>query len=142
MAQAENGRTVRVHYTGKLADGSVFDSSNGRDPLEFQVGSGQVIPGFDSAVTGMTPGESRTVRIPPEQAYGERREELLLKVDRSQFPDGANPEPGQQFQMSQQGGQSFVVNVAEVDGDQVVLDANHPLAGEELTFELELVEVE
>lgn len=141
MAQAENGRTVRVHYTGKLADGSVFDSSNGRDPLEFQVGSGQVIPGFDSAVAGMTPGESRTVRIPPEQAYGERREELLLKVDRSQFPDGANPEPGQQFQMSQQGGQSFVVNVAEVDGDQIVLDANHPLAGEELTFELELVEV-
>ena len=141
MAQAENGRTVRVHYTGKLADGSVFDSSNGRDPLEFQVGSGQVIPGFDSAVEGMTPGESRTVRIPPEQAYGERREELLLKVDRSQFPDGANPEPGQQFQMSQQGGQSFVVNVTEVDGDKVVLDANHPLAGEELTFELELVEV-
>ena len=141
MAEAQNGRTVRVHYTGKLEDGTVFDSSTGREPLEFQVGSGQVIPGFDSAVAGMKPGETRTVSIPPEQAYGPRREELLLTVERSQFPEGANPEPGQQFQMSQQGGQSFVVNVKEVDGDQVTLDANHPLAGEELTFELEVVEV-
>ncbi len=140
MAQAQTGTTVRVHYTGKLDDGTVFDSSRDREPLEFTVGSGQVIPGFDNAVEGMAAGAAKTVTIPAEQAYGARRDELMLRVDRSQFPEDANPEVGQQFQMSQ-GGQNFVVNVADVDGDQVTLDANHPLAGRDLTFELEVVEV-
>jgi peptidylprolyl isomerase len=140
MAQAQNGDTVRVHYTGKLEDGTVFDSSQGRDPLEFTLGSGQVIAGFDDAVSGMEPGSAKTVTIPAERAYGARRDELLLQVDRSQFPDNADPAPGQQFQMSQ-GGQNFVVSVAAVEGSQVTLDANHPLAGQDLTFELELVAV-
>lgn len=141
MAEVQPGNTVLVHYTGKLEDGTVFDSSSGRDPLEFEVGSGQVIPGFDNAVTGMKPGDARAVTIPAEQAYGPRREELLMKVERRQFPEGANPEIGQQFQMSQEGGQNFVVTVAEVEGEHVTLDANHPLAGKDLTFEVEVVDV-
>ena len=141
MDKAQNGSTVRVHYTGKLDDGTVFDSSRGRDPLEFKLGSGQVIRGFDDAITGMNPGESKTVTIPAADAYGPRRDELLLRVDRSQFPEGVEPQVGQQFQMSQ-GEQSFVVNVAEVQDEHVTLDANHPLAGRDLTFELELVETE
>ena len=141
MNKAQNGSTVRVHYTGKLDDGTVFDSSRGRDPLEFKLGSGQVIRGFDDAITGMNPGESKTVTIPAADAYGPRRDELLLRVDRSQFPEGVEPQVGQQFQMSQ-GEQSFVVNVAEVQDEHVTLDANHPLAGRDLTFELELVETE
>lgn len=138
MAQAQNGDTVLVHYTGKLDDGTVFDSSQDREPLEFTLGSGQVIAGFDDAVTGMETGSSRMITIPADQAYGARRDELLLQVDRSQFPDNASPEVGQQFQMSQ-GGQTLVVNVTNVAADQVTLDANHPLAGKDLTFQLELV---
>ncbi len=140
MGQAQNGDTVRVHYTGTLDDGTVFDSSKGREPIEFTVGSGQVIAGFEEAVSGMGVGEAKTVTIPAAQAYGERREELLLQVERSQFPADVEPQVGQQFQMSQ-GEQNFVVNVAEVAGDRITLDANHPLAGRDLTFELELVDV-
>lgn len=140
MAQAQNGDTVLVHYTGKLGDGTVFDSSQGREPLEFTLGSGQVIAGFDDAVSGMEPGTSQEITIPADKAYGARRDELLLRVDRSQFPDDADPQVGQQFQMSQ-GGQTVVVNVTDVESDHVTLDANHPLAGQDLTFELELVEV-
>lgn len=140
MAQAQNGDTVRVHYTGTLDDGTVFDSSKGREPIEFKVGSGQVIAGFEEAVSGMDVGEAKKVTIPAAQAYGERREELLLQVQRSQFPAEVEPEVGQQFQMSQ-GEQNFVVNVADVDGERITLDANHPLAGRDLTFELELVDV-
>ncbi len=140
MAQAQNGDTVRVHYTGTLDDGTVFDSSKGREPIEFKVGSGQVIAGFEEAVSGMDVGEAKKVTIPAAQAYGERREELMLQVQRSQFPADVEPEVGQQFQMSQ-GEQNFVVNVADVDGERITLDANHPLAGRDLTFELELVDV-
>ncbi len=140
MAQVQSGDTVRVHYTGTLDDGTVFDSSKGRDPIEFTVGGGQVIAGFDAAVSGMAEGESKKITIPAAQAYGERRDELMLQVDRSQFPADVEPQVGQQFQMSQ-GEQNFVVNVAAVDGEQVTLDANHPLAGQDLTFELELVDV-
>ena len=138
--QAKHGDTVRIHYTGTLRDGSVFDSSRGREPLEFVLGSGQVIPGFDVAVTGMAPGEQKTVTIPAAQAYGEPREEMVVAVGRDEFPPHVTPEPGQRLQMSD-GTQSFAVVVREVSDDQVVLDANHPLAGEDLTFALELVEV-
>lgn len=141
MTQAQNGSTVRVHYTGRLEDGTVFDSSRGREPLEFTVGTGQVIRGFDDAVTGMRPGELKTVTIPAADAYGPHREELLLRVGRDQFPAGVEPQVGQQFQMSQ-GEQSFVVNVTEVHGENVTLDANHPLAGRDLRFDLELVAME
>lgn len=138
---AKSGDTVRVHYTGKLEDGSVFDSSQGRDPLEFTVGSGQVIPGFDQAVAGMKPGDEREVTIPAENAYGDRKEDLVIVVERSQLPPDIDPDVGQQLQLKQDG-QAFVVTVADVQPENITLDANHPLAGETLTFELKLVEID
>ena len=140
MAQAVSGDTVRIHYTGTLSDGSQFDSSVGRDPLEFKLGDGMVIPGFDAAVSGMNVGESKTVEIPADQAYGERRDDMVMSVGKNEFPDHINPEVGQQLQM-QQGEQAFVVTITEVSDDAVVLDANHPLAGKDLTFTIELVEI-
>jgi peptidylprolyl isomerase len=139
--KARQGDTVRIHYTGTLRDGSVFDSSRGRDPFQFVLGSGQVIPGFDVAVTGMAPGEQKTVTIPAADAYGEPREEMVVAVGRDEFPAHVNPEPGQRLQMSD-GTQSFAVVVREVTDDRIVLDGNHPLAGEELTFVLELLDVQ
>ena len=140
MESAKRGQTVRVHYTGTLEDGSTFDSSHGGEPLEFTLGSGQVIPGFDEAVEGMRVGESKSVTIPAEQAYGPHRDELLLAIERDQLPDEMVPEVGQALQMSD-GRQTFPVTIREVGTDQVVLDANHPLAGKDLTFDLTLVEV-
>lgn len=140
MAAAKAGDTVRVHYTGRLEDGEVFDSSQGRQPIEFQLGSGQVIAGFESAVTGMEPGQSRTVTIPANEAYGPHRDENVVSVPRTQFPDDIEPSVGQQLQMSQ-GGQVYRVTVTDVGDETVSLDANHPLAGRDLTFELELVEI-
>lgn len=142
MAKAKSGDKVRVHYTGRLDDGQVFDSSRDREPLEFQLGEGQVIEGFDDAVTGMSPGESKTVTIPADSAYGQRRSELAVRVPRSEFPPNIQPEIGQQLQMQQQGGPPVVVTVAEVTDEYVTLDANHPLAGENLTFDLELVDID
>ena len=141
METAKTGDRVRVHYTGILEDGSVFDSSTGRDPLEFTVGSGQVIPGFDQAVAGMKPGDERKVTIPAAEAYGSRRDDLVIEVERERLPDNLDPQIGQQLQLSQEG-QSFVVRIAEVSEESVTLDANHPLAGEDLTFELQLVEID
>jgi peptidylprolyl isomerase len=138
MSKAKSGDTVRIHYTGKLDDGTVFDSSRGREPLEFTIGTQQVIPGFENAVVGMEAGEVKTVRIPVDEAYGDRRNELVLEVSRDQFPDHIEPRVGQQLQLSQDG-QLAVVTIADVAGDVVILDANHPLAGKDLTFELELV---
>jgi peptidylprolyl isomerase len=140
MKAAQTGDTVRIHYTGRLDDGQVFDSSEGHDPLEFTLGAGQVIPGFDQAVQGMTEGEEKRVTIPAEEAYGPHREEMVLTVDRSELPEGVDPEVGQQYQMSQ-AGQTFVVTVTDVTEAAVELDANHPLAGRDLTFDLQLVGV-
>ena len=141
MQPARSGDTVRVHYTGRLDDGSVFDSSDGRDPLQFEVGSGQVIPGFDRAVTGMVPGEARSVTIEASDAYGDRRDDLILVVVRTQLPPDLQPEVGQQLQLSQEG-TAFAVTVADVTADAITLDANHPLAGETLTFDLHLVGID
>jgi peptidylprolyl isomerase len=140
MAQAKTGDTVRVHYKGSLSDGTVFDTSRNRDPLEVTLGSGQLIPGFENAVLGMETGEERRVTIPAEDAYGPRREELILEVPRGRFPPDIEPEVGKQLRMTQEG-HDFVVVVQDVKEDSVTLDANHPLAGKELIFELELVEV-
>lgn len=142
MNSAQNGSVVRVHYTGRLDDGSVFDSSHGREPLEFTLGSGQVIAGFDRAVSGMEVGETRSARVPAEEAYGERRDDLLLEIDREQIPEGIDVEVGTQLQLQQQDGQSVPVLVSDIGAESVTLDANHPLAGQDLIFELELVEVE
>lgn len=140
MTRAEEGTTVRVHYTGRLQDERVFDSSQGRDPLEFTLGEGKVIPGFEQAVTGMQPGDEKTITIPAEQAYGPRRDEMTAEVSRTQFPPHIEPQVGQQLQMNQSG-QTIAVMVTEVSDESVTLDANHPLAGQDLTFDVELVEI-
>lgn len=132
---------MRVHYTGRLDDGTVFDSSEGREPLQFTLGESQVIPGFEDAVTGMQPGENKTAKIPSGQAYGPRRDDLLVNVDRSQFPEGMEPEIGQQLHLQGQGDRPIPVVVSEVREDRVLLDANHPLAGRDLTFDIRLLEI-
>jgi len=142
MANPQAGDTVKVHYTGRLGDGRVFDSSRERGPMEVTVGAGQVIPTFEEALTTMQPGEERTVTIPAEQAYGPRRPDLVVSVDRAEFPEHIKPTVGQELQVRQDGGETAIVKIAEVSDQQVVLDANHPLAGEDLTFDLELVEVQ
>jgi len=139
--EAKRGDTVRVHYTGQLNDGTEFDSSREREPLEFEVGSGQVIPGFEAAVEGMTPGATTTTTIAADNAYGPRRDELVVDVDREQLPADMELEVGQALQVKDQNDQPFVVHVAEVQPDKVKLDANHPLAGRDLTFDIELIEI-
>ena len=141
MQQVKSGDTVKVHYHGKLTDGTTFDSSEGREPLEFEVGSGSVIAGFDSGVTGMTVGEKKTINIPVEEAYGQKQEDLFMEFPRDRFPEDVTPEVGMQLNMSNGSGQNFPVIIREVKEDAVILDANHPLAGEDLTFDLELVEI-
>ena len=141
MAQAKPNDTVKVHYTGRLNDGTVFDSSAEREPLQFTLGEGQVIPGFESAVLGMTAGESKTITIAADQAYGPRRDDLILAVGRDQFPADITPEVGQQLQVRQTNGDVALVTVAEVGEAAVKLDANHPLAGHDLTFDIQLVAI-
>src|SRR5210317_714411 len=133
MTQAKSGDTVRIHYTGTLQDGSVFDSSEGRDPLEFQLGSGQVIPGFDDGVTGMTVGEKKTIEIPCDQAYGAINPQAMQDVPRAEIPDHIPLDLGTQLQVQAGNGQTMMVVVANVTEDTVTLDANHPLAGKDLT---------
>ncbi len=141
MAQASRGDTVRVHYTGTLDDGTEFDSSRGRDPLVFELGSGQVIPGFDSAVEGLSPGEETEVRLEAREAYGDRQEELLMSVDRDDVPPSFEPVVGAVVELSHPGGQRFPGRITEVSDQSIAIDANHPLAGQALTFAIELVEI-
>lgn len=141
MSTAAAGSKVKIHYTGRLEDGTVFDSSKDRDPLEFEVGSGQVIPGFDDAVEGMGAGDEKTVTIPAVDAYGPRRQELVLDVPGDQLPDELEPAPGQQLQMQTPDGQTFQVTVTDVTETGVQVDANHPLAGKDLTFDILVVGV-
>ena len=141
MQQVKSGDTVKVHYHGKLTDGTTFDSSEGREPLEFEVGSGNVIAGFDSGVTGMQVGEKKTINIPVDEAYGQKQDDLLMEFPIDRFPTDMKPEVGMQLNMSNGSDQNFPVIIREVREDSVILDANHPLAGEELTFDLELVEI-
>jgi peptidylprolyl isomerase len=141
MSQAKQGDTVRVHYTGTLDDGTMFDTSANREPLEFTIGKGQVIPGFDLAVIDMVPGETRVSLIQAEDAYGPHSEELVTEVDRARFPADLELELGQQLQVGLADGQQAVVMIVDITDDSVTLDANHPLAGQNLTFEIELVEI-
>ena len=141
MTTAKSGDTVRIHYTGTLNDGTEFDSSSGRDPLEFAVGGGQVIPGFDKAVDGMTVGENKTVTIPPGEAYGERHEQLVQEVPKSALPDEIDPAVGMHLQSRSPEGQVMNLVVTEVADASITVDGNHPLAGQALTFDIELVEI-
>lgn len=142
MAQAKDGDTVKVHYTGKLEDGTVFDRSAEDDPLQFTVGADEVIRGFDQAVVGMSPGDRKTAEITAKDAYGARRDDLMMEVDRSDFPDHIDPTVGEQLQLQQPNGRDVVVTVTDVSDSSVTLDANHPLAGKDLTFEIELVDID
>src|SRR5690606_33120970 len=137
----KEGDTVRVQYTGKLKDGTIFDTSDEREPLEFTIGKGEIIPGFERAVIGMKPGETKTATIPPEEAYGPHRDDMLFTIDRDQFPEDIQPRPGQQLQIQQPGGQAAIVTVSDVSELTVTLDVNHPLAGQPLTFAIKLLDI-
>lgn len=141
MQQVKAGDTVKVHYHGRLTDGTTFDSSEGRDPLEFQVGSGQVIKGFDEGVTGMEVGQKKTIQIPVEEAYGPKNEEMVVNFPKANFPEDLNPEVGMQLNMTNGSGQVIPVVIVEVGEEEVILDANHPLAGQDLIFDIELVSI-
>lgn len=141
MNQAKSGDTVRIHYTGKLSDGTEFDSSAGRDPLEFSLGSGKVIPGFDHAVDGMTVGDEKTVTIPPEQAYGPKHEQLIQDVPKTVLPPDLSPEVGMRLQSRTPDGRTMHLVVTDVADDSITVDGNHPLAGEDLTFDIKLVAI-
>ena len=142
MEEVKTGDKIKVHYHGKLNNGDTFDSSEGREPLEFTVGEGQVIKGFDDGVKGMKVGDKKTIEIPVVDAYGEKNKEMLIEFPMTQFPPDMKPEEGMQLMMNNGAGQSFPVVVAEVKDDSVILDANHPLAGHDLTFDLELVSID
>jgi FKBP-type peptidyl-prolyl cis-trans isomerase 2 len=141
MQEAKKGDKVKVHYHGKLTNGDTFDSSSGREPLEFEIGSGSVIKGFDEGVSGMKVGEKKTINIPVDEAYGERSEDMLIEFPKDRFPKDMEIKEGMQLMMSNGTGQNIPVIVTEVKEDAVILDANHPLAGEELIFDIELVEI-
>jgi peptidylprolyl isomerase len=141
MSQAKLGDTVRVHYTGKLNDGSVFDTSFDGEPIEYKIGEGRLIAGFEQAVIGMAPGESKTTVIAAADAYGQYREEMVIEVERNQLPAHLKLEIGQTLQSVQQDGQLIRFLVTDLNEETVTLDANHPLAGEELTFDIQLVEI-
>jgi peptidylprolyl isomerase len=141
MTAAKNGDSVQIHYTGTLEDGTTFDSSEGHDPLEFTLGSGQVIVGFEEAVTGMKAGEKKNVLIPADKAYGQRNEEMVITAPREQIPADITPEVGLQLQMAGPNNQPIVVRITEVTDEHVILDANPPLAGKDLNFDIELVAI-
>lgn len=142
MAQAKEGDTVKVHYTGRLDDGTVFDTSADRDPLEFTVGTGRVIPGFEEGIVGMNTGESKTVTIPADKAYGPHHKEMQVEIARENLPEGLDPEVGDQLQVRGPDGNPVLVMVTDTNESTITLDANHPLAGKDLIFDIELVEID
>lgn len=141
MTKAKEGDTVKIHYTGKLQDGSIFDSSKDGEPLELTLGAGKVIPGFEKEIIGMSLDDSKSFEIAAEEAYGAYREELVVEIDKERVPEDLNLEIGRQLTLRQADGQKFRVTVTDVSEETVTLDANHPLAGENLTFEVQLVAI-
>ncbi len=141
MSAVIAGNKVKIHYTGTFDDGEVFDSSRDAEPLEFEVGAGQVIPGFDQAVIGMQVGEKKQVRLPEEEAYGPYNQEMVFDADPNQFDEGLIPEVGQQFQTTMEDGTPLLLRVKSVEDGKVMLDANHPMAGKTLNFDLEVIAI-
>lgn len=141
MSKAKDGDTVKVHYTGTLENGEVFDTSKEKEPLEFTLGQGQLIPGFENAVVGLSVGDTTKIDIPSAEAYGEVREDLVINVPKDQLPGDVEPQIGMQLQVNQPDGQPIPVRVTDITDAELKLDANHPLAGKDLTFEIELVNV-
>lgn len=139
--EAKQGDTVTVHYTGKLENGTVFDSSKNKDPIQFKIGDASIIAGFEQAIIGMKKGEAKTVKISPDNAYGPHLPELVSDVEKNQFPPHITPELGQQLEIRQPDGPSIVVTITDVKDSMVTLDANHPLAGKDLIFDIELVDI-
>ncbi len=142
MSAVIAGNKVKIHYTGTFDDGEVFDSSRDAEPLEFEVGAGQVIPGFDNAVVGMKVGETKQVRVQEEEAYGPYNQEMVFDADPDQFDEGLIPEAGQQFQTTMEDGTPLLLTVKSVEDGKVMLDANHPMAGKTLNFDLEVVAID
>lgn len=141
MTQAKHGDMVKIHYTGRLEDGTVFDTSIDREPLQIKIGENQVIQGFEKAIIGMNLDESKTVTIPSDEAYGPYREEMLLDIPKNEFPPNIQPEIGQQLELRQENDQAIIVTVSKISESNVTLDANHPLAEEDLTFDIQLIEI-
>ena len=141
MSLVKENATVKVHYTGKLADGQVFDSSEGKEPIEFTLGQGQLIPGFEKGLINMKLNEKKTINIPKDEAYGDSREDLIQEVQKSELPDEIKPEVGMGLVSKSQDGREMNLLVAEVKEDSIVVDGNHPLAGKDLVFDLEVVEI-
>ncbi|MDP8256128.1 MAG: peptidylprolyl isomerase [Candidatus Alcyoniella australis] len=141
MTKAKDGDTVKVHYTGTFDDGSEFDTSKGSDPMEFCIGAGEIIDGFEQALIGMSIGDKKTENIPADNAYGQRKDEMVFVVEKEQFPPEIAPQVGQRLQVPMQNGQMLPVTITEISETEVTLDANHPLAGRDLTFKIELVEI-
>jgi len=141
MVQAKKGDTVKVHYTGKFTDGMLFDTSEGAEPVEFKIGEGKLISGFEEAVIDMSPGDTRTVTIPPEKAYGFYREDKVITMDRKDIPEDITPEEGMTLEVCAPSGQFVPVQVTEVKGDKITLDANNPLAERDLVFDIRLMEI-
>lgn len=141
MSKVKDGDTVKVHYTGKLENGDVFDSSREKEPFEFTVGNKAVIPGFEKGVVGMGVGDTKTIEIPPEEAYGAKQDELVVVVNKSEFPDDITPSVGQRLQIKQQDGNPVIVTITDLTEDSITLDANHPLAGYTLFFDVEIVDI-
>ena len=141
MTKVKQGDNVKVHYTGKLSNGKVFDSSAGRDPLAFTIGKGMMIPGFEKGILNMAVGEEKTIVLPPSEAYGDVRLDMFAEIEKSQLPPEIKPEVGLELVSQQPEGQQMIVLIKEVKENSVVIDANHPLAGKELTFEIKLVDI-
>ncbi len=141
MSKVKDGDTVKVHYTGKLENGDVFDSSREQEPFEFTVGNKAVIPGFEKGVLGMEVGDTKTIEIPPEEAYGEKQDELVVEVKKSEFPEDITPSIGQRLQIKQGDGNPIVVTITDLTEDSITLDANHPLAGYTLFFDVEVIDI-
>lgn len=141
MSTIKNGDTVKVHYTGTLENGEVFDSSEGRDPLQFTLGAGQLIPGFEKAVMGLEVGDSTKAEIPSAEAYGEHNPQMEVTIAKTQLPEDLEPVIGMQLQLNQENGQPVPCQITKIEGEEITIDANHPLAGKDLTFEIEVVEI-
>jgi peptidylprolyl isomerase len=141
MSQAKKGDTVHIHYTGRFDDGTVFDTSENRDPLAFEIGKGMVVPGFEKAIVGMEVGDKKTETIPADQAYGPRVEQLTFMVPRENLPPGYDPQVGEVMRMETKDGRQMDVMITSADPEMVRMDANHPLAGKDLTFDIELMKI-
>ena len=141
MTQAKKGDTIKMNFTGKTEEGNVFGTTEGKEPLEFKLGEGQLIPGVENAIEGMNEGDKKTVELTPEKGYGDRKQELVQEVEKEKFPTDIEPEVGQMFEIPQPNGQKMLVTIADMSDDKITLDGNHPLAGKKLTFDLEVLEV-